>query len=399
MIQLKHKTDCCGCHACAHRCPKSCIAMQADEEGFLYPQIDLDLCIDCGICEKVCPVIHQNEPRKPLAVYAAKNKDEEIRRQSSSGGVFTLLAEQIIAEGGVVFGARFNGAWEVVHDYTETREGLAAFRGSKYVQSRIGETYQQAEDFLKSGRKVLFSGTPCQIAGLKLYLRKAYDSLLTVDFICHGVPSPRVWELYRTELLDGTNKKQGDQTGVFTDIQFRDKTNGWQKYGLSATVKYTTGALEKLRIPMQNNAYMQGFLKDIYLRPACYACPSKSLKSGSDLTIADYWGIQRVLPAFDDDKGVSLVLMNTDLAAKGVSLVELEKKETAYQDGFLANPSLERSVSIPKQRAEFWKALDSMPNNQMITITNQICDQMKPSVVRRGVNLSKRIVKRILQLK
>ena len=201
MINIEDKKQCCGCSACVQRCPKQCIVMKEDEEGFLYPVADKDVCIDCNLCEQVCPVLRQREEREPLDVYAAFNKNEEVRMQSSSGGVFTALAESIIKEGGVVFGARFNEDWEVVHDYVETVEGLSAFRGSKYVQSRIGCTFSQAEQFLKQGRKVLFSGTPCQIAGLKLFLRKEYENLLSVDFICHGVPSPGVWRQYLNEFI------------------------------------------------------------------------------------------------------------------------------------------------------------------------------------------------------
>ncbi len=196
MIEIKEKYNCCGCSACVQICPKQCISLSADNEGFLYPQVDTAVCINCGLCEKVCPVINQNEPRMPLEVYAAKNTDEEIRLKSSSGGIFTLLAEHIISEGGVVFGARFNENWEVVHDYTETVEGLESFRGSKYVQSIIGENFKKAKFFLDEGRNVLFSGTPCQVAGLKKFLRKEYENLLTVEVVCHGVPSPMVWHDY-----------------------------------------------------------------------------------------------------------------------------------------------------------------------------------------------------------
>lgn len=169
MIHITDREKCCGCEACIQRCPQQCITLHEDGEGFLYPETDEGRCIDCGLCEKVCPVIFQGTGRRPLNVYAAKNPDEEIRWESSSGGVFTLLAEKILSEGGVVFGARFDARWEVVHDYTENVEGLSAFRGSKYVQSRIGDSFRQTECFLKTGRKVLFSGTPCQIAGLKLF--------------------------------------------------------------------------------------------------------------------------------------------------------------------------------------------------------------------------------------
>lgn len=210
MISINDKKDCCGCAACVQRCPKQCITLHEDNEGFLYPQVDESLCIDCGLCEKVCPVINQADERTPLGVYAAKNPNESVRMQSSSGGVFTMLAERIIDEDGVVFGACFDERWEVVHSYVETKEALAKFRGSKYVQSKIGSTYQQVEGFLKSGRKVLFSGTPCQIAGLKKYLRKEYDNLLAVDFICHGVPSPGVFRTYLQEEINRSFARQGD---------------------------------------------------------------------------------------------------------------------------------------------------------------------------------------------
>lgn len=164
MISILDKKKCCGCSACAQRCPKHCIKMIEDSEGFLYPKVDGDTCIDCGLCERVCPIQNPGEDRVPLAVYAAKNPNEVIRRQSSSGGIFTILAEQIIDEGGVVFGAAFNDKWEVEHSYVENKEQLVKFRGSKYVQSRIGESYKDAKSFLKEGRRVLFSGTPCQIA-------------------------------------------------------------------------------------------------------------------------------------------------------------------------------------------------------------------------------------------
>ena len=199
MINILNKKDCCGCNACVQRCPKQCIIMQTDNEGFLYPIVDATTCIDCGLCEKVCPVINQTEPQEPLKVYAAYNKNEDIRMQSSSGGIFTLLAEEIIKKGGVVFGVKFNKDWMPEFGYTETLEGLSTYRGSKYVQAIVGDAYKQAEEFLKAGREVLFSGTPCQIAGLKRYLRKEYDKLLTVDIICHGVPSPKVWNMYLKE--------------------------------------------------------------------------------------------------------------------------------------------------------------------------------------------------------
>ncbi len=197
MIEIREERDCVGCEGCVQACPVKCISKRKDTLGFVYPVVDKEKCIDCHLCEKVCPVINQNTVRRPLQVFAAKNRDEEVRLKSSSGGVFTALAAWIIEEGGVVFGARFDKDFKVIHDYTESVEGLKAFQGSKYVQSEIGETFKEAAQFLKEGRKVMFTGTPCQIAALRLFLRKDYgDQLITVDVVCHGAPGPAVWQTY-----------------------------------------------------------------------------------------------------------------------------------------------------------------------------------------------------------
>ena len=197
--------------------------MQADNEGFLYPKVNEADCIDCGLCEKVCYELHPFEERKPQKVYAAINKDEEVRLKSSSGGIFYLLAEKTIEEGGVVFGARFDEQWQVVIDYAETMEGVKAFMGSKYVQARMATAYTDAKRFLTEGRKVLFSGTPCQIAGLHHFLRKPYDNLLSVDIICHGTPSPKVWGRYLDEVVTAGRK-------AINDAQFRNNRNGWKAF-------------------------------------------------------------------------------------------------------------------------------------------------------------------------
>ena len=206
MIEIRDKHACCGCEACVQICPKQCISFEEDAEGFRYPSIDRTICIDCGLCEKVCPVLNQSVPMMPLVVYAAQNKNKEELLHSSSGGIFILLAKEILKKNGVVFGAKFDDKWNVVHAFAESEETVKAFMGSKYVQSRIGNTYSEAKKFLDSGRQVLFSGTPCQIVGLKRYLRKDYDNLLTVDIICHGVPSPKAWHRYLDEIKGYANK-------------------------------------------------------------------------------------------------------------------------------------------------------------------------------------------------
>lgn len=377
MIDLKDKKDCCGCSACVQKCPKQCISLKEDNEGFLYPVVDKENCIDCGLCEKVCPVLHQNEPRKPLIVFAAINKNEEIRRESSSGGIFTLIAEKIIDEGGVVFGARFDKNWEVKHDYTETIEGLAPFRGSKYVQSRIENNFKKAEIFLKQGRKVLFSGTPCQIAGLKRFLRKDYDNLLTIDVICHGVPSPGVWRKYLSEIIcakrdDGKNlfSLSLNEMPLIKDISFRDKTNGWKKFGFK--IHYVTSAATQNMVSKstiedasilefyRKNVYMKAFLKDIVLRPSCYTCPSREGKCYSDLTIGDFWSIDLYCQEMNDDKGVSLLLVNSNKGMSIIQYLDFINKREIKDYNIYKNFALVSSVKLPKERILFYNDLYKM---------------------------------------
>ena len=227
MITIHDKSLCCGCAACAQTCPKQCINMIQDDEGFLYPTVNKNTCIDCGLCEKVCHELHPYDEQAPLKVLAAINRDENVRMHSSSGGIFHLLAEKTISAGGVVFGARFDEDWQVVIDYAESMEGVRAFMGSKYIQARTEKAYKDAKRFLAESRQVLFSGTPCQIAGLKHFLRKEHDNLLAVDFICHGTPSPKIWNLYLEEIL--RNGKH------LSDVKFRDKTKGWKNFGFKLT--------------------------------------------------------------------------------------------------------------------------------------------------------------------
>lgn len=369
MINIKSKEDCCGCSACAQRCPKQCIKMLEDEEGFLYPKVDETKCINCHLCEKVCPVANQAESRIPIDSYAAYNMDDGVRKDSSSGGVFTLLAEKVIDEGGVVFGATWNEKWNVVHTYTETKEGIVQFRGSKYVQSIIGETYKQAEAFLKSGRKVLFSGTPCQIAGLRLFLRKEYENLLTVDFICHGVPSPGVFRWYLQEEINNYAARKGRKNSVsflpihsipkgdvlmpeglsINGIRFRDKCSGWKKFSFvlllaeaSADGKQNSVSLS---YTLEQNSFLKGFLNDLYLRPSCHKCPAKSLKSGSDITIADYWGYKDTTNIIDTDEGISAVLINTVKGQTEFDMLSLIKEKTTYDLIERINGAINHSAS------------------------------------------------------
>ncbi len=377
MIHILDKHSCCGCEACVQTCPKHCISFEEDEEGFRYPEVDGTSCIDCGLCEKVCPVLHQAESITPLHVYAAKNKCEEELMASSSGGLFILIAKKIISEGGVVFGAKFNEKWEVEHAYAETEEGLKAFMGSKYVQSRIGNCYKEAKTFLLSRRKVLFTGTSCQIAGLKNFLGKDYDNLLTVDVICHGVPSPKVWRKYLEEMKDKARRAKNsvsfhsilssrkampsDGEGWSIEgISFRDKRLGWKKYSFVLTLaessdegKQNTVSFSRMH---REDSYMRLFLSDLILRPSCYQCPAKGGKSQSDLTIADFWGIEKILPDFYDERGVGLFIVNTSIGQGMLESVtdRLYLVETAQTDSVANISSWYSSVVEPAKREKFW---------------------------------------------
>lgn len=354
MIKITDKHKCCGCTACVSVCPKKCISLSEDTEGFLYPVVDSVKCIDCGFCELVCPVLHPvNNGIEPL-VYAAINNDESVRLQSSSGGIFTLIAELVLDRGGVVFGACFDQNWNVVHDYTETKEGLARFRGSKYVQSHVGNSFTQVKSFLDSGREVLFSGTPCQVAGLKNYLRKPYSNLLTVDLVCHGVPSPEVWKKYLQETVSrayGIKKKKVVNFGDYiSDISFRAKDKGWKKFNIK--IIFHNGKVEMM--PFFENPYMNAFLSDLSLRPSCYACPTKLHYVQSDITLADFWGVNEIKPDIDDDKGCGLILIsckeNFDFLCKMDCKLLQQQLERVVE----YNPCILSTVNEPANRDFFW---------------------------------------------
>ena len=369
MIKILDKSKCSGCHACLNICPKQCISMKTDYEGFWYPSIDMSKCIGCNLCEKVCSIYNNlNKIDNKMTAYACKNTNEQIRNSSSSGGLFTLLCEYIIKSGGVVFGAAFNESFEVEHMYTETLEECFKFRGSKYVQSKIGNTYKQAKQYLDQGKLVLFSGTPCQISGLDLFLMKKYKNLLMIDIACHGVPSTLVYKKYFKSLEEINNSK-------ISSLSFRDKTTGWKNY--SFKVEFKNGKV--IKEIGYDNIFMKGFLSDIYLRPSCYACKSKKPNTSADITLADYWGIQNIHPDFDDDKGVSLVLVNTKLGQevmKGISS-NLDFIESDLDYALKCNPSIEVASKYNNRRKEFFEELNS--NN----IENNINKYTKISFIKK----------------
>lgn len=382
MIKVSHPKDCCGCSACAQICPRKCIDLRADKEGFLYPVVNKEACTSCGLCEKACPVINQSTNSKPVLTLAAINLNHETRLQSSSGGIFSLLAEETINKGGVVFGAAFNKNWEVEHIYIEGKEHIDKLRGSKYVQSRIGESYKQAKAFLNAGREVLFSGTPCQIAGLKKFLRKDYNNLKTVDVVCHGTPSPKVWRKYLEEVSLEHN------VAKITNIQFRCKTNGWKNYSLTIKHKDRDGIERVLQESFGENIFMKCFLNNLCLRPSCYACPARDGKSGSDITLADLWGTESICPDMDDDKGTSLVLLRN----KDFELPNFNKKGIEYKEALKYNPSIETDVNIPGKRNKFFKIVTKQGVHKA---TIQCTTKSKVEVLKDKIiwNIKNRILK------
>lgn len=393
MISIEEKKNCCGCSACASVCPVQCISMKEDYEGFLYPFVNKSKCVNCGLCEKVCNHINPYDKKEPLKILAAANKDEEVRFNSSSGGIFYILAEQTINKGGVVFGARFDENWQVVIDYADTIEGVKAFMGSKYVQARIETAYIDAKRFLINGRKVLFSGTPCQIAGLHKFLGRQYDNLLSIDFICHGVPSPKVWKMYLENITD-TEK-------LVKAMSFRNKINGWKHLHFSITYNVSEKTITLL-CPASENQYMNAFLSDLILRPSCSSCKVKSCSSQSDITLADFWGIWNINSEMSDDKGTSLLLVNTEKGVLELPSDEYVRYAKAQYDSVKTyNKAYIISVTPHPKREVFFEQLQKT-NNVIKLIDKTLAPsfgrqckkrlkQLKELIVCGGGNFSKRI--------
>lgn len=358
-----YKSKCTGCSACKNICPKKCISMTADNEGFLYPVVNTELCINCGLCENVCPIVNGKTAayERDIKAYAAINNNEEIRLKSSSGGIFTLIAESVIDKGGVVFGAAYDNDFKVIHKYTEIKEGLEDFHGSKYVQSIIGETYKQAKHFLESGRIVLFTGTPCQIGGLYSYLGKNYDNLITQDLICHGVPSPMVWRKY-LEYRESVSRASARR------MSFRRKNCGWKTFSVSFEFSNDTEYVAKLT----DDPYMQAFLRNLCLRPSCYDCKFKTKNRQADLTLADFWGIQNIIPEMDDDKGTSLLIVNSEKGLRVLHSIKnnLTLREIELDKAIKYNSAMINSASLSKVRSKFMSVIQHKPFDKTV---NKYC--------------------------
>lgn len=341
--------ECSGCTACYNMCPTQAIQMERDTEGFLYPKIDTERCIACELCYKVCIQAKQPLRKQYERVgYAVRAKEDNLCIQSSSGGVFSLLATVILKENGIVFGAVLDDELLVKHIAIDSIDMLDKLRGSKYMQSNMGNCYQYVKSLLEQGKKVLFSGTPCQIAGLKAFLNKEYDHLFLIDLICHGVPSPMVWKQYIDE-------RQKREHITIKSVNFRDKKYGWKEYGFSYTDEFGREFYEK----MNENHFMKGFLSDLYLRPSCYMCKEKTWDKKSDITLADFWGVEKLYPELVNKNGVSLVTINTP---KGNNIFVGISKDCEYTQvdiraAIQCNTAAIQSAKKNKNREAFFSAM------------------------------------------
>jgi len=308
MIQIKNKVNCCGCTACMSICPKKCIEMKPDEEGFLYPDIDKIECTRCGLCEKACPILNRiEEKRFDQKAFLVNNKNDKIRQESTSGGAFTAIAEYVIEKNGIVFGATFDDEYNVIHKHVNKKEELHIFRNSKYVQSDLKNCFKEAKEYLDKGTYVCFSGTPCQIEGLISFLDEKYSNLITVDIVCHAVPSPLVWKKYFKYI-----KKEKLNDSKIESISFRDKS----KYGYKYSTMTIVAEEREYREGVETDPYLRAFFKDLSDRPACYECCFKKQYRVSDFTIWDCFITEEFDEKLDDDKGTTRVLIHNEKAEK-----------------------------------------------------------------------------------
>lgn len=369
--QLEEEKACVGCLACVQICPKKCMNVEY-KEGFCYPKMKhLNDCIQCNQCALVCPVSKTNiKLDKKVKAYAAFSKNENLREESSSGGIFSEIAMQILSQDGVVYGAAYDEQFEVKHCCIDRAEDLWKLRGAKYAQSNLDSIFPDVLGKLQNGKKVLFSGTPCQVAGLKAFLRKEYANLYLVDFICHGVPSPMAWKAYIEY------RSRNDANGKLPiAVNLRSKETGWSRYQYSNVFQYEDG--KTYSVKSSDSLFMKLFVGDYISRPSCENCQFKGYHRDSDITLGDFWGIWDIAPEMDDNKGTSAVLIQS---AKGADLwntirENVKAKEVDLKEISLQNPSILYSSKANPKRDEVLEKI----RNGKIGECEALFDQPKQS--------------------
>lgn len=359
--------NCSSCAACANVCARNAVSMQLDAEGFYRPVIDAEKCVQCGACERICPwnkpVENPNVADVSPETVAAYAKDESVRLQSSSGGIFSVLAERILDDGGVVVGVAQTAPTHFGHIVVENKADLAKLRGSKYVQADVGLVYREVRCLLKAGRKVLFSGTPCQVAGLYAVLGNAAASadLFTVDIVCHGTPSVKVFEKYVREI-------EKEKSALVASSHFRDKRMGWRLFSMTSSLNTISGDCFQFSKTLREDKFMRVFLQNICLNSSCADCHYGKLPRVADITLGDYWNIAKVHPQMDDNKGTSVVLLNTE---HGKALFESVAGKVAQCDSkveyaIAGNPCIVRSSKPHPKRTEFFANLDKYSLDELV---------------------------------
>lgn len=383
-ISAIENDNCTGCHACFNVCPVQAITMKADGEGFLYPQVDENQCIQCGLCLNACPVHIKPAVKTEREAYAAYAKDQNEHATSSSGGIFAVLARYVLKIGGYICGAAFDETTTLKHILTNKEEDLIKLKGTKYVQSEIGDVYSQIRDLLDQGTIVLFSGTPCQVGGLKSFLNKQYDNLLTVDLICHGVPSPAVFRRYLSEISGEHTVKR---------MSFRDKTNGLSDVYLT----YNLSNGETVREKYLDSEYIKGFIQNLTIRPSCFVCKFKGIDRCSDITIGDYWGLNDYHPEMITEMGTSAVIIHSK---QGQEFFEAVKEELEYvksKPEFVSfwNACLEKSVEYNPLRMDFFRNFETTNVKDNVNRLYKVLEKKpgKRSLLKKVIRKVKDVIK------
>ncbi len=370
----KNRELCSGCSNCANKCPKECIKMVPDDKGFLYPEVDESKCINCLKCQKACPTYSEESEKSIPKMFSYTSNNAEVLERCSSGGAFGMIADMVLSENGYVCGAVWTSDLKVKHTVTNSTETVKKMYGSKYLQSDLGDCFKTIESLLKEEKQVLFSGTPCQALALRKFLNKPYPNLIIVDFICHSIPSPKVFDEYK-KLLEKEN-------GKLKSFSFRDKTDGWEKYSLKAEFENKTELY-----PHNGNAYMELFLDGIIHRECCNSCTVKT-KTGyvSDITLADFWGVKDINPQVYNKKGVSAILINTEKGNRILQNADLT--ECNPEPFFKVNSAYNTTVNKSPKTELFW---NMFYNNGFEKTVKQI---YKKSIIVRLKTIVKKIIAR-----